>query len=83
MSDFYRHDAVTHPARRFAAITPADAPLLLIPKALYIGGAGNLVVYEADGSTAVTFKVPAGIVLPIRVSQVRAATTATGIVGLF
>ena len=83
MSDNFRTDDVVSPARKFAPITPADTALAVIPKALYIGGAGNLVVYEADGTTAVTFVVQSGAVLPVRVSQVRAATTATGIIGLY
>tara|TARA_R100000365_G_C2737740_1_gene66802 strand:+ start:451 stop:717 length:267 start_codon:yes stop_codon:yes gene_type:complete len=65
------------------AITSADADLAYVTRGLYVGGAGNLVVRPADGGGDVTFVgVPAGTTLPIRVTQVRAATTATGIVGL-
>lgn len=74
-------DKIT-PSSRFFPITPADADLADIPKALYIAGAGNLVVRNASG-TAVTFtNVPAGSILPISPIRVAAATTCTGIVGL-
>jgi hypothetical protein len=52
---------------------------------LYIGGTGDVTVKFASGDqTAVTFSaVPAGTLLPIAVSRVMAATTATSMVGLF
>ncbi|MCW7545421.1 MULTISPECIES: hypothetical protein [Aurantimonas] len=65
------------------AITAADADLAYVTRGLYVGGAGDLVVRPADGGDDVTFVgVAAGTTLPVRVTQVRAASTATDIVGL-
>ncbi len=53
-------------------------------RALYIGGAGDVVVTPAGGGADVTFSgVPAGAILPIQVVKVKTATTATNIVALF
>lgn len=53
------------------------------PRALYVGGAGDVVVRTMHGHT-VTFKsVPAGTTLPIAVDAVvRTNTTATNILAL-
>ena len=52
-------------------------------KAIYCGGAGNLVVTAADDSAPETFVVGAGALIPVRAKLVAAASTATGIVALF
>ena len=62
---------------------PADADLPEVTRGIYVGTAGDLVVRPSDGGGDVTFAgVPAGSILPVRVSQVRAATTASDLVGL-
>lgn len=79
-------DSVSAPATRGAAVVPHDAnPLGDVPKALYVGGAGNLVVRGSGGGGDVAFRgVPAGTVLPFRALFVRATgTTATDIVALY
>ena len=64
------------------AITPSDTVLQQY-SAIYVGGAGDVVVVMEAGGTAVTFKAPpVGTILPIRVSKVTAATTATLLIGL-
>lgn len=68
------------------AVTPHDSTDILggmNTRALYVGGAGNLVAVMDSG--AVTFTaVPAGTVLPIRCKRVNSTnTTATAIVALF
>lgn len=65
------------------AITPSDSVNLRRPTdAVYIGGAGNLVVVLQDG-TAITFAVVAGEILPIRAYRINSAsTTATALVAL-
>lgn len=75
---------VTNPARSATTITPSDSTdLFTIPKALYVGGAGNLVVKLLDDATTVTFAVQAGAILPVRPVRVYSTgTTATGIIGL-
>jgi hypothetical protein len=55
--------------------------------ALYVGGAGTLSVVMSNtrnSNTALSFTVPAGTVLPIRVKRVNATgTTATNIIALY
>jgi hypothetical protein len=78
MSDpFAAHaSGLDSPARRHFAITPADADLSVVPRALYCTAAGNVVVRDAGG-VDVTYPMLAGDVLPFHAVQVRAATTAT------
>lgn len=48
---------------------------------IYVGGTGDVVVVTEAG-TEVTFSaVPVGVVIPIRTQKVKAATTATLLVG--
>ena len=71
-------------ARRLAAVTPSDSTDLTGARALWVGGIGNLSIKCVDDSAAVTIAVPnAGILLPLFVSRVMAATTATSIVALY
>ena len=77
---------LSNPARKAFEITPNDsADLAEKTRALYVGGAGDVVVILADDTVAVTFKaVPEGAVLPIQAKRVYAtSTTATDIVGLY
>lgn len=78
-----RAQTVSDPARSLAAITPADADLSQVTRAIYVGGAGNLVVIAQDDAAPVTFAVNAGVILPIRAKRITSATTATNIVALF
>lgn len=72
------------PARRASAVTPSDSTVLNA-RAVYVGGAGDLVVeLPGNDGAAVTFvAVPAGSLLPIRAVRIRAATTATSVVALY
>jgi hypothetical protein len=68
----------------YEAVTPSDSvDLTTLARAIYVGGAGNVVAVQHDG-TAVTFTgVPAGTVLPIAVRRINStSTTATAIVAL-
>jgi hypothetical protein len=62
-----------------AVTTGTSIPLT---RALWVGGAGNLVVTMSDGTTATFNSVPAGTLMKLAVSQVQASTTATNIVAL-
>lgn len=79
-------DAVSAPARRAAAVTPDDAAALGdLPKALYVGSAGDIVMRGPDDAADVTWhNVPSGAVLPFRAAYVRATgTTASAILALY
>lgn len=73
------------PADNLVAITPNDSTdLVNVSRAIYVGGAGDLVVTPYGGGSNVTLAVVAGAVLPIRVSRVLSTgTTATGLVNLY
>lgn len=74
------------PAYSAAAVTPSDTvDLTNVTRGLYIGTAGNVSVNMYESGAAVVFTgVPAGTVLPIRVTRVLATnTTASNIVALW
>lgn len=70
-------------ARRLAAVTPSDSTDLTGARAVWVGGNGNLVLKGVDDSSAVTLVVPSGVLIPVFVARVMAATTATSIVALY
>lgn len=68
------------------AVTPSNTEFTYSANALYVGGAGDVVVVMRDDldTNPVTFAaVPAGTILPIYVRKVLPATTATNILALF
>ena len=74
--------------RRAAAITPHDTNPSITghPTAIYVGGAGNIVMRLIGASTtSVTFTgVPAGTVLNVEPSAILAtSTTATNMLALY
>lgn len=67
-------------------IAPNDSEDIdTITRAIYVGTGGNLAVQMAGGGGAVTFRtLPAGALLPIRVTRVLATgTTASDLIGLY
>jgi hypothetical protein len=71
-------------AYRATAVTPSDATVIPVPRSLYVGGAGDIAAVLAGDTAVVTFSgVPAGSILPIQVTKVMAATTATLILALY
>lgn len=69
-------------ARDAQPVTPSDTAGNTFDS-LYVGGAGDVAVDTADGTTVTFSGVVAGTVLPIRVTRVWATgTTATLILGL-
>lgn len=73
-----------NPAAFAEEVTPSASPLTTRSRALYIGVTGDLVVTMAGSGNDVTFSnVPAGAVLPIRVTHVLGGTTAAGIVAIY
>ena len=82
----FRTDSNTRPAEYAAAVTKSDATVLSpVPRALYIGVGGDVVVtMAADGSDVTFANVPTGTKLPVRVSKVKSTgTTASSIVALY
>lgn len=79
----YGEIAVNAPIENGYSITPADSDLSTVTRALYIGTFGNVTVITAGGDTITFVSVPAGSILPVRCTQVKASTTATNILGLY
>lgn len=78
-------DSPAEPARAPFAVAPSDSVgLATIPKALYVGTGGTVVLRGVDGTADATFRnVANGQVLDVRAIFVRATgTTATDIVAL-
>lgn len=72
----------TYPARDGFTVSPSDSGTISA-RALYVGGAGDVKVNTAGGTTLTFSAVPAGTVLPVQISRVwEADTTATLMVGL-
>lgn len=64
------------------AVTPG-ATVLNPTKALWVGGAGNVVVTMTGGESVTFSSVPAGTLLPVSVTNVASSSTATNIVALY
>lgn len=65
------------------AVSKSDATVIPTTRALYIGVTGDVVVTMANGNGPITYKaVPVGV-LPVQVTQVLAATTATDMVAMY
>lgn len=78
-------DSLCTPSRAPFAIVPQDGTgLPIVPKAIYVGTGGTVVLRGIDGVADVTLRnVPSGQILDIRASHVRATgTTASDLVGL-
>lgn len=75
---------IDDPASDAFAVTPSDADYFAKPaRALYVGGAGNVVVVTPGGNAITFVGVAAGSILPVRCYHVNStSTTATSIVGL-
>ncbi len=87
MSDEFAYQAQSAltPSENPYAVTPNDAAdLPSIPKALYVGNGGNIVLRGKDSDAPVTFiAVPAGTQLQVRARRIMATgTTASNIVAL-
>lgn len=84
------HRNLESPAASGFAITPNDSTdLPYVTRAIYVGGAGNLVVDminpNDDGTTTVTLVgVVAGSMYPISATRIRSTnTTCTNLVGFY
>ncbi|RJP21671.1 MAG: hypothetical protein C4529_07020 [Deltaproteobacteria bacterium] len=77
--------SLTGPIENGFAVTPHDSnEVAQTTRAIWVGGAGTLVVITRGGDTLTLVGVPAGTLLPIRAKIVKSTgTTATSIVGLY
>lgn len=88
MADEFQYGKhVTHPSRAPYTVTPSDTvELTIIPKALYVGVAGDVTLVGVDSpdDTPIPFyNVPAGSILDVQPKLVMATgTDADGIVAL-
>lgn len=71
------------PSGNAAAVTPGATELANTARALYVGTEGNVVVTMLSGDDVTFASVPAGMILPIRVTHVLAGTTASNIVAIW
>lgn len=79
----YRKDYLG-PGYKFAAITKSDTVDIPLTRAVYVGGAGNVVAVDADGTQTTFSAVPAGTWLPIAVRRIDSTnTTATLMVAIY
>lgn len=81
-------DGPLNTATHAAAVTPNDSTEVtsngLYPRALYVGGAGDVAVQMVDGATVTFAGANAGQLLQIAVAKVLATgTTASSIVALW
>lgn len=74
-------NSAVYSARGGAVVTKSDVTVLTNVRALYVGGAGDVAVTFADGTSATHVGVLAGSVLPVQATKVLSTgTTATNIV---
>lgn len=89
---FASHQAgLQAPAASHIEVTPSDSTdLVNTSRGIYSGSGGTIVIVDSKGVEAVYRSVPAGVILPIRASSIRAnysaspteSTSATGIIAL-
>lgn len=63
-------------------ITPGDGTQFHPPVTIYVGTSGDVTCLDMDGNEATYVAVPAGGMVPVRVTEVLAATTAEDLVGV-
>ena len=86
MKDYseYVAESLNAPANEAYTVTPNDGANLggehaAVPRALYVGSAGDVAVDMHKGGTNVLFAgIPAGTILPIRVTKVYLTGTTAG-----
>jgi hypothetical protein len=84
MAGAFRSADATVAAHGAVAVTPSDATIIPVTRALYIGTGGNLVVRMAGTQADVTFANVAQGIFPIQVDMVYStSTTASNIVALY
>lgn len=79
------HQGSGEPAVAGFVISPDDLSTLpFVPRAIYVGGSGDIAAMLFTGDIIVFTNAVAGTVLPLRVVKVfRTGTTATNLIGLY
>lgn len=73
----------TAAAYNAVAITPSDATIIPVTRAIYVGVTGNITCRMASGATVLFSNVPVGV-FPIQVDQVHSTnTTATTMIAMY
>lgn len=82
MSNFYSGQSVDSPAIRAEVVSPSDSTnLARVSRGIWVGGAGNVAAVMLGGDVVTITGVPAGTLLPIRVTRINSTnTTATNMV---
>jgi len=85
MADKYPGGAPIFAATDWETVTPSDSVNLTdVPRAIYVGGTGDVVAVSADGSVKTFANVSAGSILPIRPVRINStSTTATSLLALY
>jgi hypothetical protein len=80
----FESTGLVSPARSAFSISPSDSEdLEKVPRAIFVGGSGNISVIMVDGTEVVFNNAQAGSFLPIRVSRIKSTnTTATNLIGV-
>ena len=76
-------NSAIYTATQAVAVTKSDSTVIPSTRALYIGGDGNVSVTMSGGGDATFVGLLAGMILPVQVTKVLAATTATNILALY
>lgn len=80
---------LTRPGASTVAVTPSNSADIAqlnneYPRALWVGGAGDVAVVTPDGVASTIVGVTAGTLLPIQVRRVNSTnTTATSMVAIY
>ncbi len=76
-------EGLNAPRNNGFAITPGTTNFAAVTRAVYVGGAGDVVLTLADNTT-LTFKaVPVGTLLPVRAIACATTSGATYMLGLY
>ena len=77
--------ALSAPSAKFIAVVPSNTIAFAeMCRGLYVGTTGDVCVAGMDGNPVTFTAVPAGALLPIRISRVNVTgTTASNLVALF
>lgn len=85
MVDLFRgNPELDSPAQQAQALPNATTTVLEhTSRAVYVGGTGSLIVVMRGGQEVTLADVPAGTLLPIRITELKSSSTATSVVAFW